>query len=194
MSGPVETAFGLMVPHGRLSECIIFLEEGMQALRTTPYHAVLGRDFLHQTDAAAEYLISFYRKASAIIDVAAIYFEMNGFTINPRQWHYSGFAYKIAGSVRQLEWLAHWDADTGNEKFILTGMEPVQQAFAACLFDPNQQLSVKLAADLADHLVNARFMQLIAAAYDVAKRKCKSLVGLPILATAHDWDTVHQTQ
>jgi hypothetical protein len=194
MSGPVSSAFGLMVPHGKLLACIALLEEGMHALHKTPYHAVLDRNFLHQTDAAAEYLINFHRKVSVSIDVAAIYFEMNGFTINPDRWYYDGFAYKTSGSIWDLDWLAYWDADTENEQFTLTGMEAVHEAFARCFCDESQPLSVQMAADLADHLVNARFMQLIAAAHEVAKRKCKALVGLPILATAHDWDTVQQTQ
>ncbi|MFL5245461.1 MAG: hypothetical protein ACJ8FY_25475 [Gemmataceae bacterium] len=194
MSGPVSSSFDLMVPHGKLLACIELLEEGLQALRKTPYHEVLGRDFLHQTDAAADYLINFHRKASATIDVAAIYFEMNGFTINPNQWHFDAFAYVTAGSIWELEWLADWQSDTGGEEFVLTGMETVQKAFADWYYDQSQPLSVKIAEDLADHLVNARFMQLIAAAHGVAKRKYKALNDLPILATAHDWDTVHQTR
>ena len=122
-----------------------------------------------------------------------MYLEMNGFTINPDRWYFDGFAYETAGNTRELEWLAHWDADTENDQFTLTGMELVQEAFARHYCDENQPLSVKMAAELADHLVNARFMQLIAAAHENAKRKCKALDGLPILATAHDWDRVHQT-
>lgn len=38
MFGVISNAFGLMVPHGKLSECIALLEEGMQALSRTPYH------------------------------------------------------------------------------------------------------------------------------------------------------------
>jgi hypothetical protein len=194
MFGAVSNAFGLMVPHGKLIACISLLEEGMRALHKTPYHDVLGRDFLHQTNPAADYLIKFHRNASEKIDVAAIYFEMNGFTINPDRWYFDGFAYETAGDIWDLDWLASWDADTENDQFTLTGMESVQEAFARCFCDESQPLSVKMAAELADHLVNARFMQLIAAAHYVAKRSCQALDGLPVLATAHDWDTVHLTR
>ena len=193
MFGAVSTTFGLMVPHGKLAACIALLEEGLHALRTTPYHEVLGRDFLHLTDAAATYLIRFHRNASTKVNVAAMYFEMNEFTINPHGWYFDGFAYETPEDIWELEWLAHWDADTENDQFTLTGMELVQEAFARCYCDENQPLSVKIAAELAEHLVNARFMQLIAAAHEIAKRTCKALDGLPILATAHDWDHVHQT-
>jgi hypothetical protein len=93
-----------------------------------------------------------------------------------------------------LEWLAHWDVDTDNDQFTLTGLESVQEAFANCYCAEDQPLSVKMAAELADHLVNARFMELIAAGHGAAKRKSKSLDGLPVLATAHDWDTVRRTE
>jgi hypothetical protein len=165
----------------------------MQALRKTPFHDVLGRDFLHQTDAAADYLATFHRNASERVKVAAMYFEMNGFTINPDRWYFDGFAYKTEGDTWELEWLAHWDADTGCDQFTLTGMESVQEAFAARYGDQEQPLSVRLAAELADHLVNARFMQLIEAAHSSGKRKYQPLHGLPVFATAHDWDTVHRT-
>jgi hypothetical protein len=182
-----------MVPHGKLEACIVLLEEGLQALRRTPYHDVLGRDFLRQTDTAAEYLINFHRNALAKTKVGALYFEMNGFTINPDRWYFDGFAYQTAGDIWELEWLAHWDAET-DQGFTLEGMETVQEAFADLFCDENQPLSVKMASELAEHLVTARFMQLIAAAHETAKRRYNFLKDLPILATAHDWDRVHQSQ
>jgi hypothetical protein len=194
MSDSISRRFDLMVPHGQLNECIAQLEEGMQALNRTPYHEVLGRKFLHHTDAAADYLIRFHRNASKEIDVAAIYFEMNGFTINPSRWFFDGFAYKTAGELWDLDWLASWDADAGYEQFTLTGMELVQNAFANCYRKLDPPLSLAVAADFADHLVTARFMELIAAAHEAGKATHPTLAGLLILATAHDWETVHQTR
>jgi hypothetical protein len=193
MSGVVATQFGLMVPHGKLAPCIALLGEGLRALRETPYHRVLGRDFLTQTDAATDYVIEFHRKTAAEMPVAALYFEMNGFTINPDLWYFNGFGYKAAGDVWELEWLAHWDAETPGD-FTLEGMEGVQGAFADLFCDEKQPLGVQLAAELAEHLVTARFMELVAAAHKAAKRRYKGVEGLPVLATAHDWDTVHQTE
>jgi hypothetical protein len=124
------------------------------------------------------------RQASAKINVAAMYFEMNGFTINPDRWYFDGFAYETVGDIWELDWLAHWDADTDDDQFTLTGMESVQEAFASCYCDEDQPLSVKMAAELANHLVNARFMQLIAATHGAAKRKYKALDALPVLSPA----------
>ncbi|MBI5366354.1 MAG: hypothetical protein HZA54_04905 [Planctomycetes bacterium] len=192
MSDVISTEFGLLVSHGKLDECICRLEGALRALRTTPFHRVLGRDFLHHTRAAAKYLIEFHQSAPADTKLAALYFEMNGFTINPDRWYCDGFGYRTAGDIWELDWLATWDAETA-EQFTLEGMESAQQAFADLHGDEKQSLAVQLAGELAEHLVTARFMQLIAAAHKSAKRRYGRLKGLPVLATAHEWDTVHQT-
>lgn len=194
MSGVVSSQFGLMVPHGKLQQCIPFLEEGLRSLKRTPYHRVLGKNFLKQANDLADWIIDFHKKAVAAKQkLAALYLEMNGFTINPDQWHCDIFGYKSAGDIWDLDWLSAWDAEA-DECFVLQGMESVQKAFAQLLMDQKQPLGVKLAEEVAEHLVTARFMELVAAAHKIGKRRYAGLRGLPILATAHDWDDVHRTQ
>ena len=117
---------------------------------------------------------------------------MNGFTINPDEWHCHLFEYKKAGDIWELDWLSDWHAES-DERFVLRGMESVQKAFAVHFVDDSLSLGVRLAKEVAEHLVTARFMQLLAASHKTAKRRCPALKGLLVLATAHDWDTVHQT-
>ena len=183
----------IIFPQGKLDKFISFLEDGLKAVRKTPYHRVIGRDFLHQTRTVADYLIEFHKKASSRFKIAAIYCEMNGFTINTGRWFFSAFGYKKAGSIWDLDWLAHWDAEAEND-FTLQGMEPVQVAFEKLYHNDDQSLGVMLAEDVTEKLVTARFMQLIAVAHQMAKRRCPALKGLPVLATAHDWEEIHQSQ
>jgi hypothetical protein len=193
LSGVVSTQFGLMVPHGKLEQCIAFLEEGLRAMNVTPYHAVLGKTLLHQRDDLADWIAEFARKADAAkVGIKALYLEMNGFTINPDEWHCNLFGYKDAGDIWDLDWLSSWDAEH-SERFVLTGMEDVQQAYADLFAGDDQPLSVRVAEEVTDHLVTARFMQLVAVAHQAAKGRFAGLDGLPVLATAHDWDTVHQS-
>jgi hypothetical protein len=193
MSGVVSLQFGLMVPHGELARCIAFLEGGLRSLKRTPYHRVLGKDFLQQTGDLAEWLIEFHQQVvAAKLKLAAIYLEMNGFAVNPKQWHCDVFGYKKAGDIWELDWLSKWDVER-EECFILRGMESLQKVYAEQFFDDKQPLGVKMAEEIARHLVTARFMELVAAAHKTAKRRSPALKGLPVLATAHDWDTVHQT-
>ncbi len=192
--GIVSTRFGLMVPHGELEPCITWLEEGMRCLSETPYHRVVGMDFLGQADELAAWLADFHVKATRRkLTLAALYLEMNGFTINTRQWHCDLFGYKEAGGRWDLGWLARWDAERKGS-FVLRGMTPVRQAFAKLALDEKQPLGVKLAEEVAEHLVTARFLQLVAAAHAIAKETHAGLRGLPVFATAHDWDVVHRTE
>ena len=194
MGGVVNTQFSLMIPHGKLAKCIAYLEDGLLSLKPTPYHQVLGQDFLHQTDELANWIIDFYeRSVAAKLNLAALYLEMNGFTINPKQWHCNLFGYKQAGSVWELDWLSDWDAER-QECFILHGMESVQATFAKLFLAERQPLGVKLAEEVTEHLVTARFMELVAASHQLAKERYDDLKSLPVLATVHDWDTVHQTE
>jgi hypothetical protein len=186
--------FDLLVRQDQLEESIIWLEHGLRAIKRTAYHRVLGKDFLRQTNDLALWLIEFCQNAaSAKRKVAAIYLEMNGFTINPKQWHCDLFGYKRAGDIYDLDWLSQWDFE-GDDCFVLRGMESVQEAFAELFLEKNKPLGVRLAQQIAEYLVTARFMQLVARAHKAAKRRFPGLKGLPLLATAHDWDTVHKTE
>jgi hypothetical protein len=194
MSGAVSNMFGLMVPHRKLEACIKELEEGLRSLKRTPYHKVMGKDFLDQASNLADWLIAMHQQPTTDgKKPAAIYVEMNGFTINPKQWHCDLFGYKKAGDIWDLDWLSAWDTECF-ESFVLHGMEPVQEAFAKLFLKEKKPLGVKMAEEVAEHLVTARFMQLVAAAHKVAKRKYPPLKGCPVLATAHDWDVAHQTE
>lgn len=196
MPGVIESLFGLSVPHGKLTECIEALEEGLRSLEETPYHAILGRDFLHHLDDVAQLLASFYRGVTRNSPIGAMYFEMNGFTINPDHWYFNGFAYEKGGDIWDLtwntDWLNPWDAET--EAFTLSGMEPVQQAFKILYSDSIQPLGVRIAGELTEHLIVARFNQLIGAAHRLAKEDNPELDGFPILSTAHEWDMLCPSQ
>lgn len=194
--GAVSNLFGLSVPHGKLQECIARLEEGLRAINETPYHAIIGRDYLHHLDEASRFITRFYRTSSKSGPLGAMYFEMNGFSINPDRWYFNGFGYRQGGDIWDLtwdtEWLSPWDTET--EDFVLTGMEPVQSAFSKLYCDKGQALSIELAGEIAEHLVVARFNELIGAAHDEAKDICPELEGIPVLSTAHDWDCLFPSQ
>ncbi len=193
MNNAVSTQFDRMVPDGKLSQCIEYLEDGLRSLKRTPYHRVLGKGFEGCTNDLAEWINGFYQSAiAAKIRFKAVYLEMNGFAVNPSQWHCDIFGYKKAGDLLDLDWLAASDARRAT-CFVLNGMESVQKAFADLFLDERQPLGVKLAGEITEHLVTARFMQLVAAAHKVAKRRHPALKGVSIFSTAHDWDTAHRS-
>ena len=65
MPDTISSKFRLMVPHGELRHCIAFLEDGLRSLKRTPYHRVLGRDFLSQSADLGAWIAGFARKAHA---------------------------------------------------------------------------------------------------------------------------------
>jgi hypothetical protein len=191
MSGPIHSLFGLTVPHRKLLECIASLEDALRFLRHTPYHEVIGLSFLHQRSEVSQFMVNFYRVAKTEREVRAMYFGMNGFDINPERWYFNGFAYEKGGRLWDLawetDWLSGWDASS--DEFTLTGMEAVQQAFEKLPYG-SSSLGVRLAAELASHLVVARFDQLIEAAHQLAKADAREFERVPVLCTAHDWDVL----
>jgi hypothetical protein len=196
MAGVVHSLFGLSVPHGKLLECIRSLEDGLRSIRETPYHAVLCRDFLHHLEDTAQFIAAFFASASRTSPIGAMYFEMNGFTINPDRWYFNGFAYEKGGDIWDLTWSTDWPTpwDHETDEFTLTGMEEVQSAFGKLFCDEKQPLGIRLAGEIAEHLVVARFDELIETAHRVAKERCPQLDGFPVLSTAHDWDILYPSK
>jgi hypothetical protein len=196
MPGVIQSLFGLSIPQGKLAECITSLRDAMRAMKETPYHSVIDLDFLHHLDDASRLIVDFYRGSSRNSPPGAMYFEMNGFAINPDRWYFNGFAYEQGGDILDLtwntDWLNPWDAET--DEFTLTGMEAVQSAFADLYCDDQQPLNIQLAGEVAEHLVVARFNELICAAHRVAKESCPGLDGFPILSAAHDWGVLCPSQ
>lgn len=187
----IDTCFRLNVLHGRLPLAVEQYREALGRQQTNAFSPLVGLDFLHHTEEAAANLIRFLESASAQREVGALYFEMNGFDINPDRWYCNGYAYDHAGGVRNTEWLVGWfTAD--DEDFVLTGMEPVQAAFAAHDGDAGP-LFVNIARELSIYLVTCRFMELIAAAHQLAGERDSRARNLPVFATAHGFDIAHRT-
>jgi hypothetical protein len=188
----IKSRFDLSVPHGRLNDFIESAENALRTIRETPFHSVIGLSFLHHRDEVASYLDCFVLSSNENAPLAAVYCEMNGFAINPDRWFFDAFGYRVAGDIGgfDLDWLA--DSDTVSEpSFTLTGMERVQEAFAKFYLLETKPLSVEIAEELSEHLVTARFMELIAAAHSILREQSSSSALIPFLSTAHDWDTCH---
>lgn len=186
----IASCFQLNVPHGHIARAIKELSEAIRCLAPNAFSGVADLDFLHHTREAAAYLRDFVHAASAQIDLAAVYFEMNGFDINPKRWYFSGFGYVNSGDVWEVEWLADWQTES-DDQFVLTGMEAIQEAFAK--HQGVQPLYIGIAFELSTYLITCRFMELIAAAHALASKQDKRVRRIPVFATAHEHDTVSRT-
>ena len=115
----------------------------MRAIPTTPYHAIIGKSFLHQVGSAAEYIVEFSRAVREDFEPRAIYFELNGFTINTDRWYFEGFAYASAelsfATTIETSWLCDWQK-SASTKFVLEGAQDVQHAFETLIGMPDLAL------------------------------------------------------
>ena len=129
----------------------------------------------------AKLFADFVSLEQAHFKIAALYAETNGFAHNSDEWYFEVFGYKAYGGHEDYDWLAYWDTDA-IPKMTLTGMEGLQEAYSNSEFWEDEY---KCARDLCDHLVVAKFQDLI--------RRSRSLVGSldgPILVTSHGYDYI----
>jgi hypothetical protein len=121
-------------------------------------------------------------------DVKAIYLEMNGFDINYDRWYFDLFAYSTySPNVDDTEWLCDWHSDNWPQ-VELSGMASAQEAFAWYHDERvwRSQPEFKPVYEAAMLLVMAKF-----AAFVGSVLKSGRLVkAIPILATAHDFESV----
>ena len=160
----------------------------------TPFHAVLGRDFLEQADAAADWLAAVYDAAAEQDDVTALGVELERIEINTDAWtvHAAAFAQPPSELFEDLDCQLAESQYEHEDVFVLGGMEDVQAAYARTdLGDlmvsdrPEDQTALQAAA-LASDLITARMQELVAAAHRQVRRRKHPLGRVRVFAYAHD--------
>ena len=178
---------GAFVGAGQLDFAAQFLESTLITCTSQRFRGLIGHSFSNSPSEIAKAIDSFVRECGKTFDVQAIYLEMNGFDINPDRWYFDFFGYtKFSDDPNDLGWLGDWVSDDW-PAVTLTGFEAVQSDFD--WYSNHQGYKdplAKEAAECATLLVMIRYVSLIEAAV-----KASSIQkGLPIFATAHDFDIV----
>jgi hypothetical protein len=170
--------------HGELDDCIAELEGDLRILDDTPFHWILGRDLLRNTDSVASYITDFALRQP--YDLKSIYIEMNGFSINTDLWFIDIFGFDVLESLDDPDWLARWASDDFRSE-PLRGYEPLQAVyerfFRAREYDE--------AESIVDYLVPLRLQQMVRAAHQSARGSCSRLRGIPVISTAHGYDVFY---
>lgn len=167
----------------KLDQAVRYLERRLRTAKSRRFDALLGTAFSNDAVSVAKSIEAF--RAAQRFPVKAIYLEMNGFDINPDRWHFDYFGYD-SYDKSDLDWLSDF-AMSDFPSTTLTGLEKVQKVYAwysnrGGYKDPD----AKAAATFATLLVMCRFAQLI----ELAVNSGAVAFGIPILATAHDFDIV----
>jgi hypothetical protein len=170
--------------HGELDVCIAELEKDLRGLDDTPFHWILGRDLLRNTEAVASYMAEFAVKQ--LYDLKSIYIEMNGFSINTDPWFIDIFGFVVFESLDDPDWLTEWASDDFRSES-LRGYEPLQTVYER-FFRAKEYDEAK---SIVDYLVPLRLQEMVRAAHRSAMGFCSRLQEVPVISTAHDYDVFY---
>jgi hypothetical protein len=181
-----------MINKTDILEQIKLCEDELNKIPKTPYHKIVGLNLLHQTNELTDWIIDFYNKGSKKIKIKSIYFEMNGFTINPDEWFVSGFGYSIYNdNDKDLDWLGDSEfSSDGKNDFVIKGFEDIQKVYENGYDNSYEYLNYDYAYQINEYLVILRLQELFIAAYKEARQKNVDLQNIPILVTAHDYEFI----
>jgi hypothetical protein len=172
------------------SKALNIAETALAKIPETVFHSVLGKPFNEPADEVADWIETFYQSVSQIMDVEALYFEMNEFDINTDYWFIYGFAFSEDGGhdAEGMDWLSDVSEEQATtEEFLLTGYEDLQAAFANETLNTND---LEIAKDWCEQIIITRFMQLMRAAHLDAKERDLAWASIPIYFTEHEYDFI----
>jgi len=184
----LEEKAAMFLRDANLAECDRIFCGALAELEHTPYHKVVALQFTNSPSLLAAHFDQCFSVETRGFMIRAAYTEMNGFDINPNRWYGNVFLYQSYGGHADYDWLAYPDAADFPD-FTLTGMEPLQEVFAASVgFDRFGRPSSPWLSDaraICGLTVVTRFQQLI-------KRAAAIMASLhfPLLSTAHDYDFI----
>ncbi len=163
-------------------------ETALKEIPETPFHAIIGRSFLRETDYFVKMANHFFNEASKEMDVKALYFQINGFDINPDSWYISSFAFSKDGGLNldDMDWLC--DSEMQYEMdYEIPDFEDIQRAFKKTELKSRALMD---AYDWCEQIVLIRFMEFIRTAHVKAAEKNYPWAKVPVYFTEHDYDFV----
>lgn len=169
---------------GDLDYCIDRVSMTLREMPETVFHKVLELDFTNNPIEIAAHFDRFVMEDSIVHRIGALYVEMNGFFINFDKWYFEIFSYPIYHGHEDYEWLSDWQA-VDDTLITLIGMEALQTVYKADFEGTSE--SAKSAGEICDLLIVLRFQSLIDRSVKLTQK-----VGVPVLATAHEYDFIYE--
>lgn len=169
-----------LVRSGDFAAAEKLLVQWLRTLESTPYHIAADLQITTPLPTVAAYFDDFAGKARSEHELAVVYCEMNGFTINPDLWFGDAFGFTEDGGRDELDWLGGFASST-EESLLIEGLEPLQEVFAEAMEDSDSDTPYECARLLATVLVIVKFQRMLQAARPMMKEP-----RVPLLACAHD--------
>jgi hypothetical protein len=166
---------------GKFAEAEAQMTQWLLAKPQSPFHIIAELDVTTSPADCAQFFDEFAAKQPGL---AAIYTEMNGFTINPDLWFCDAFGFEEHGGIDGFDWLGEFgscSADGGGGSLVITGLEPVQALYAeksAGGAQPQDEETMRLV----EALVIVKFQKMLQRSLPLMKE-----LRCPLLASAHDY-------
>lgn len=151
----------------------------LRSIDPGPYHVVCDLEITTRAKDVARYMSEFVKLARSKHEVAAIYCEMNEFTINTDRWYYSAFGFSQDGGRDDFDWLGDFISWSEGEQAI-EGLESLQTVFAESRID--QERGFEKSRILCELLVVVKFQKMLSEARPHMKK-----LEAPLLACAHEF-------
>jgi hypothetical protein len=185
-----EDALAKAYKEGRFQDCIEELESELKRISPeTPFHPVVGRNFLAQTSDLANWLERFHEKSARRFVPGAMYLEMTRFDINFDSWDLYGYSY-----IERVDKPQDWDCEEEDDLFILRGMEDMQKAMqeyrALELKTDEPPAHLREATECAFVLIMLHMQHLVREAHAECRRRGHPAGRIRILAAVHDDSSV----
>jgi hypothetical protein len=171
-----------LLRNGDLIRAEQLLVESLRATPWSPYHVACDLRIETPRESVAEYFDSFLADTRRRTRVALVYCEMNGFTINPRQWYCNAMGFHEDHGRETDDWLGDFNTHAeGN--LVIRGLEPLQEVFAdAEALERGEENELRAARDFAERLVVVKFQRMLQDALPLMRN-----LDVRLLAAAHDW-------
>jgi hypothetical protein len=166
---------------GKFAEAEAQLTRWLLARPESPLHVIAKLDVTTPLADCAKFFDNFAAQQKGL---AAIYVEMNGFTINTDLWFCNAFGFEEHGGVDGFDWLGEFNCDSsdgGTGSLVLTGLEPVQAAYSAQR-SVGTRVEDEETLTLVAALVIVKFQKFLQRSMPLMKE-----VSCPLLASAHDY-------
>lgn len=115
-----------------LAGALDLVERRLRKLKPKRFASALSADFTNAPQDVLKAINRFIRSCDKKFRVEAVYFEMNGFFINPNRWYFDSFGYDRYLTQEQEDdepfWMDGWRPGDW-PTFTLKGMESVQKDF-----------------------------------------------------------------
>jgi hypothetical protein len=176
-----------------IDKAISVCETKLITIPVTPFHNIIGKDLLKSRNSLATWMMDYYLEAiQKLKKIEAIYFEMNGFSINPNLWYVNGFAFRNIMDYKTGNWKKGKVYDRYDNRFIITGLEDLQDVFAFACEDESFRDKYAEAKFYCQYAIVLRLQQLFEEAY---KELRNYEVGrIPIFVTAHDYSIIYKVE